>query len=131
MIKTHFKLFKPSLKITIILKEFDLYEVSFESKNIVIVFGLVFGLNNLNACDHLIFELLKLGIFLQEVLLLWEQFYLVVGANNKPAVRWEICGKTFDGSLKLKIIWIYLWMNFRPQKGHSWGFSPLWIFRWR
>ena len=70
MIKTHFKLFKPSLKITFILKEFDLYEVSFESKNIFIVFELVFGLNNLNACDHLIFELLKLGIFLQEVLLL-------------------------------------------------------------
>ena len=66
MIKTHFKLFKPSLKITFIFKEFDLYEVSFlESKNVYVVFKLVFGVNNLNACDHLIFELVKLGIFLQ------------------------------------------------------------------
>ena len=85
MIKTHFKLFKPTLKITFIFKEFDMYEVSFlESKNVYVVFKLVFGVNNLNACDHLIFELVKLGIFLQEVLPLQEEFQLALMLTANP-----------------------------------------------
>ena len=85
MIKTHFKLFKPTLKITFIFKEFDMYEVSFlESKNVYVVFKLVFGVNNLNACDHLIFELVKLGIFLQEVLPLREEFQLASMLTANP-----------------------------------------------
>ena len=85
MIKTHFKLFKPTLKITFIFKEFDMYEVSFlESKNVYVVLKLVFGENNLNACDHLIFELVKLGIFLQEVLPLREEFQLALLLTANP-----------------------------------------------
>jgi hypothetical protein len=85
MIKTHFKLFKLRLKITFFLKEFDLYEVSFlETKKVFVVFKLVFGLNNLNACDHLIFELLKHGIFLQEVLLFQEEYQLVLVLTANP-----------------------------------------------
>ena len=67
------------------MKEFDLYEVSFlESKNVFVVFKLVFGVNNLNACDHLIFELVKLGIFLQEVLPLREEFQLALMLTANP-----------------------------------------------
>ena len=41
-------------------------------------------MNNLNACDHLTFELLKLGIILQEVLLLQEELQLVLVLTANP-----------------------------------------------
>ena len=38
----------------------------------------------INVCDHLIFELLKHGIFLQEVLLLQEEYQLVLVLTANP-----------------------------------------------
>ena len=46
----------------------------------------------INACDHLIFELLKLGVFLQEVLLLRGEFQLalVLTANLQSLVKFAV-----------------------------------------
>jgi hypothetical protein len=46
----------------------------------------------INACNHLIFELLKLGVFLQEVLLLQGEFQLalVLTANLQSLVKFAV-----------------------------------------
>ena len=46
----------------------------------------------INVCDHLIFELLKLGVFLQEVLLLRGEFQLalVLTANLQSLVKFAV-----------------------------------------
>ena len=46
----------------------------------------------INACDHLIFELLKIGVFLQEVLLLRGEFQLalVLTANLQSLVKFAV-----------------------------------------